>query len=211
MTTPIDIYADYVCPFCLLADHVLRDALAGRDVEVRWHPFELRPDPVPTLRVEDPYLPSIWARSVYPLAARLGVPISLPTISPQPRSALAFEAFAHAQSQGLGDAFSIRVMEAFFQENEDIGAPEVLVTLAGQVGLDPAEMRRVLAERRYAAQHGAALRHAVQDRAIRAVPTIFVGDQRFEGMPTPELLRAAVDRARDGRGPAAPAPTGATC
>lgn len=211
MTTPIDIYADYVCPYCLLADHVLRDALAGRDVEVRWHPFELRPDPVPTLRVEDPYLPAIWARSVYPLAARLGVPISLPTISPQPRSTLAFEAFAHAQTQGLGAAFSIRVMEAFFQENRNIGAPEVLVALAGQVGLDPDDMRNALAERRHAADHAAALRHAVQDLGIRAVPAIFVGDQRFEGMPTPELLREAVDRARHGSGPAAPMPTGATC
>jgi len=61
-----------------------------RDVEVEIRPFELRPDPVPTLKPEDNYLPRIWSGSVYPMARRLGVDINLPTVSPQPRTAKAF-------------------------------------------------------------------------------------------------------------------------
>ena len=47
--------------------------MRGQDVAVEWMPFELRPYPEPTLRPEGEYLRSAWERSVYPLAARLGV------------------------------------------------------------------------------------------------------------------------------------------
>ncbi len=71
-------------------------------------PFELREYPTPTLRTEDEYLPRIWKRSVYPTAERLGVPIKLPSISPQPYSRLAFVGFQFAQEldSGVGVAGS---------------------------------------------------------------------------------------------------------
>lgn len=192
MTTPVHVYADYVCPYCLLAEQVLSEALADQDVEIQWHPFELRPDPMPTLRVEDPYLPEVWKRSVYPLARRLGVDIRLPTISPQPRTALAFQAFAFAEEHRQGHAFSMRAMEAFFQENRDIGRIDVLVDLGGEIGLDPGALRHALEDGRYVRRHAAALHHATQERAIHAVPTIFIGDRRFSGMPSAPAIRDAV-------------------
>ena len=66
--TSITIYSDYVCPFCMLAETVLSDAIGDRDIAIDWRAFELRPDPVPTLKPEDPYLPAIWRKAVYPLS-----------------------------------------------------------------------------------------------------------------------------------------------
>lgn len=100
----IVVYTDYVCPYCLLAETLLRDAIDGRDLKISWRPHELRLFPVPTLKVEDGYLPSIWKHSVYPMAEKLGVDIKLPSISPQPRIDKAFEALAFAERQGLGDS-----------------------------------------------------------------------------------------------------------
>ncbi|MBW3636295.1 MAG: DsbA family protein, partial [Armatimonadetes bacterium] len=69
MPLKLEIYSDYVCPFCLLAKAPLEEALRGLEgVEVEWMPFELRPFPTPTLRPEDPYLPRVWEQSVYPMA-----------------------------------------------------------------------------------------------------------------------------------------------
>jgi len=82
--TSIAIYSDYVCPYSLLAETVLSEAIGDRNILIGWRAFELRPAPAPTLKPEDPYLPSVWQRSVYPLAQRLGVSIQLPSISPQP-------------------------------------------------------------------------------------------------------------------------------
>lgn len=192
MTAQIDVYADYVCPYCLLAEKVLSEALADQDAEIKWHPFELRPDPIPTLRVEDPYLPKIWARSVYPLAEKLGQDISLPIISPQPRTALAFQAFAFAEDHELGYAFSMRTMKAFFRENRDIGEMSVLAGIGVEVGLDPDTLREALTSGRYTEQHAESLRHAIEDLAIRAVPTIIIGRIRLEGMPNVKAIRDAV-------------------
>ncbi len=192
--TRISVYSDYVCPYCLLAEQVLSDAIGDRNISLDWRPFELRPDPVPTLRPEDPYLPAIWRKSVYPLAERLGVPIKLPSLSPQPRTAKAFELLALAQDIGLDHSYSMRVLRAFFQEDRDIGDPDVLVELAADAGLDPDEARQALERGTYAERHKEALRHAHEDMAITSVPTIVVGDQVFRGTPPMEELKAAIDR-----------------
>lgn len=190
----ITLYSDYVCPYCLLAEKVLSDAIGERDIPITWRPFELRPAPEPTLRPEDPYLPSVWQRSVYPLAERLGVPIRLPSISPQPRTTKAFELLAMAQDQGLNNAYSLRVLRAFFQEDRDIGDPEILIELAAEIGLDPDEARHALENGTYTQRHREAQRHAREDMQITSVPTIVVGKQVFRGTPSLDQLKRAIDQ-----------------
>ncbi len=190
----VTVYSDYVCPFCLLAERVLSDAIGDRDVSISWRAFELRPEPVPTLRPEDSYLPTVWNGSVYPLAERLGVPIRLPSISPQPRTAKAFELLAMAQDKRLDHPYSMRVLRAFFQEDRDIGNPEILIELASEAGLDPNEARQALESRAYAERHREALRHARENMAITSVPTIVVGERIFRGTPPLDELRQAIDQ-----------------
>ena len=192
MKKTIDIYTDLVCPYCLLAEHAIRDLVKDEDICIRWRPFELRPYPVPTLRPEDSYLPKIWKRSVYPTAEKLGVPIKLPTISPQPRTDKAFQIFAMAEEQGKGHEFNIKVMEAFFQQNRDIGDRNVLVEIASEIGLDREEVRTALDEGLYLLIHKAAQRQAVEDAKISSVPTIIVGKKKFTGVPNPEEFRKAL-------------------
>lgn len=194
MTQQIIIYTDYVCPYCLLAEHIVEDVIQGQDVEINWRPYELRPEPVPTLRVEDPYLPQVWKQSVYPMAERLGVPIKLPAISPQPHTDKAFEVFAMADEQGLGHTFSMAALKAFFQEEMDIGNPEILADLGAEVGLERESVLNVLAKGTYRERHREALRHAREDMVITSVPTIVVGKQVFRGVPSPVELRRALDQ-----------------
>lgn len=90
MTTKVEVFVDYVRPFCFLAEGAIEELRRRRDIEIEIRPFKLRPEPVPTLKPEDAYLPRVRNASVYPMARRMGVGISLPTISPQPRSDKAF-------------------------------------------------------------------------------------------------------------------------
>lgn len=189
----IIIYSDYVCPFCLLAESVLSEAIGDRNIAIEWRAFELRPEPVPTLRVEDGYLPAVWENAVYPRAEHLGVHIRLPSISPQPRTTKAFELLALAQDKGLDHAYSMLVLRAFFQQDRDIGDLEVLIELAVGAGLDAREARAALESDAYAARHREALRHANEDMAITSVPTIVVGEQIFRGTPPLKALRQALD------------------
>jgi predicted DsbA family dithiol-disulfide isomerase len=45
----LDVWSDYVCPFCYLEEPVLTRIIDefGNDVKVNWQAFELRPEPVP--------------------------------------------------------------------------------------------------------------------------------------------------------------------
>ena len=43
----ISIYFDFVCPFCYVALHALSRAIEDLDVELDFHPYELRRFPTP--------------------------------------------------------------------------------------------------------------------------------------------------------------------
>src|SRR5680860_357329 len=95
MNPSVTVYSDYVCPYCFFAEHLISQVDANGTLTIEWMPYELRPDPQPTLRPEGEYLERVWRDSVYPMAERLGVPIKLPNISPQPHTGLAFEGFQY--------------------------------------------------------------------------------------------------------------------
>ena len=187
----IKVWVDFVCPFCLLMKGPLREAVEGLDVDIEWLPYELRPEPTPTLRPEDEYLPGIWATAVYPMARRMGVRMKLPTISPQPYTRLAFEGFQHARHHGKGQQYVDAVLNAFFQADQDIGRADVLKAIAAAIGLSPENFSRDLHEGRYRQDHVAALQ-AARDVGISVVPTLMVGARRVEGVPSAAALRQAI-------------------
>jgi predicted DsbA family dithiol-disulfide isomerase len=161
-------------------------------VTVEWQPFELRPEPEPTLRPEGDYLRQAWERSVYPLAARLGVPIQLPPVSPQPHTHLAWEGFQYAREHGKGNEYNHRVLAAFFQEGQDIGRPEVLARLAGEVGLDETAFAEALRTRKYREAHRRALVDAYE-AGVSAVPLFLIGRRALPGLRSREDLERAID------------------
>lgn len=197
MSTTIEVFSDYVCPFCYLAEQPLADAVEGRDVDVAWQPFELRPEPDPPLAPEGEYLQSTWEHVVYPTAERMGVPIVLPSVSPQPYTRLAFEGFQFADEHGLGQRWTERMFRTFFVEQRDIGRLDVLADVATGLGLDTDAFRSALESGRYSEVHQQALRRAGQLR-VRAVPTFLVGERRVEGMPSAEQLHQLLDQEAPG-------------
>ena len=154
-------------------------------------PFELRPEPDPTLRPEGDYLQRAWAQSVYPIARRLGVPITLPPVSPQPHTHLAFEGYQYAKEHGKGNDYNHRVLEAFFVEGKDIGQIEVLTRLAGEVGLNEKELEEeALRTRKYREAHRRALRHAYEEAGVTGVPMFVIGDQVLTGLQDRKVVKA---------------------
>lgn len=196
-TTPIKIqvWTDFVCPFCLLGEAIIEKAIEGLEVEIEWMPFELRPYPTPTLKPEDEYLPRVWKASVYPMAERLGVPIQLPTVSPQPYTRKAFLGLQYAKQQGKGNEYTTDVMKAFFQQNLNIGEDQVLKNILANLGLNPAELDEFVNSPQANAQHDADLQYAKQ-LGIQAVPSLAVGEQFFSGVPSVQALRDAIQRER---------------
>ena len=187
----IQVWIDFVCPFCLLGETVIRKAIAGLNVEIEWMPFELRAYPTPTLRPEDEYLPNAWKHSVYPTAERMGVDIKLPTISPQPYTRTAFLGLQYAAEHGKADEYVDAVLRAFFQKNLDIGDMQVLETIVSELGLPADGLDAAVESEERNAKHDAVLRQA-QALGIRAVPSVAVGKQVYSGTPPVDVLRAEI-------------------
>ncbi len=189
MTIKIVVFSDYVCPYCVLFESALTEATRDLDVDVHWLPFELRPEPTPTLRPEDDYLPNVWKKSVYPLARKLGVPLSLPSISPQPYTRMAHEGFQFAKKAGKALEYNARVFHAFFQEDRDIGDRAELTTLAGEIGLDESSFRAALESGEFSEPHKQSLKKAM-DFGVNSVPSVFIDGKVLQGVYDPKTLRS---------------------
>jgi predicted DsbA family dithiol-disulfide isomerase len=157
-------------------------------------PFELRPEPHPTLRPEGDYLQRAWQQSVYPLARRMGVEIKLPQVSPQPHTHLAFEGYQYARDHGKGNDYNHRVLQAFFVEGQDIGDIGVLTRLAGEVGLDENEFGEALRSHKYREGHHRALRHAYQEAGVTGVTMFVIGSEVLTGLQDRETLEAVIEK-----------------
>jgi predicted DsbA family dithiol-disulfide isomerase len=124
----------------------------------------------------------------------MGVPIKLPTVSPQPHSHLAFEGFQYAREHGKAHEYNHRVLTAFFVESQDIGDIGVLTKLAGEVGLDEKEFEEALRTRKYREAHRRALRHAYEEAGVTGVPMFVIGDRVLTGLQDRETLEAVIER-----------------
>lgn len=187
----IQVWIDFVCPYCMLGEATIAKATQDLDIDIEWMPFELRPYPVATLRPEDSYLQTAWKNGVYPTAQHLGVDIRLPTVSPQPYTRKAFLGLQFAASHGKADAYVDAVLRAFFQKDLDIGDTSVLKDIVLGLGLSPEGLDAALASAQFGDKHDAGLRMA-QAVGIRAVPSVAVGNRLFSGTPGADVLRAAI-------------------
>jgi predicted DsbA family dithiol-disulfide isomerase len=163
-------------------------------VDVLWRAFELRPHPVPSLPADGEYLQKVWTRSVYPLAAEIGLPMKLPPL--QPRSRQAHEAAQWARGHGEFAAYNEALFRAFFQHGQDIGDVAVLCQLAEQVGLNGADLEESLRFERFTRS---VLRDEAEAAAMRltGVPA-FVVDRKVatSGVQGVESLAELLESAR---------------
>ncbi len=143
----VEVWSDYVCPFCYLELPVLQRLASESPLTVSWRAFELRPDPVPTLEPDGEYLHRVWNASVYPMARDRGMVLKLPPV--QPRSRKAFETAEFAREYGAFDAVHEALFRAFFEHGRDISDGEVLAELAAAAGLDADRLREALRDGRY--------------------------------------------------------------
>lgn len=190
----IDIWSDYVCPFCYLELPVI-NGLAdeyGDRVDITWRSFELRPAPAPTLDPKGKYLQDTWARLVYPMAQERGMTLHLPPV--QPRSRKAFEAAAHAASVGSFSIMHAGLFRAFFEHGQDIGDLTTLLAIAATLEIDAGPLQDALESGRYSKQIMDDQQRA-RELGIQGVPHITVrrsAEAYADGIP----LRGAVARDR---------------
>ncbi|CAM3668466.1 DsbA family protein [Mesobacillus zeae] len=156
-------------------------------------PFELRPLPHETHSPKSEYIQSGWNSSIKPMAERFGVKMELPMhLDPMPHTHLAHEGFQFAKTEGLGNEYAEAVLQEFWENGKNIGDIETLGSIAEAVGLDRKKFEAALKNRSFEQRHKETLRHAYEEAQITAVPTIFIGSRRVQGLHTKEMLEKII-------------------
>ena len=194
MATPlkIDFVSDVSCPWCVIGLRALEQAaerLAGEvQLDLHFQPFELNPQMGPEGQDIGEHLQQKYGASAEQreapraaIAAR-GAELGF-TFTPGARGRIYNTFDAHrllhwAELQGRQPALKNALFKAYFTDGEDPSNHELLVRLAGEVGLDVAEARALLQSDRYAAEVREREQFYLQ-QGIHSVPAVIVNDRHL--------------------------------
>lgn len=184
MTTTMELYCDYVCPWCYFMTGRIERLLKEYDVTITWRVFPLHPDTPEGGRNLD----EIYQRYPYPKAdliehlRRNAKALNMPYCerSKTFNSRLAQELGLWAESRGAGHRFHDQAFKAYFVGHENLARKEVLLSIVERSGLDVEEAGIVIAERSFSEAVDRDWQRA-DALGINAVPTFVIGDNKLVG------------------------------
>jgi len=196
--------SDVSCPWCVIGLKSLEQALENvgdaATVDIHFQPFELNPQMAPEGQDIGEHLAQKYGASAEQRAetsemirargADLGF-----TFGQRDRIYNTFDAhrLLHwAEEQGLQRELKMALFDAYFTEGYNPGSHDVLVRVAGQVGLDAAEASRILASDTYAAEVRER-EQFFQRHGINSVPAIIINQRHLiSGGQPPEVFEQAL-------------------
>jgi predicted DsbA family dithiol-disulfide isomerase len=146
----------------------------GARIEVRWHAYELRPEPVPLVDPDSEYIQEHWRNRVLAMAAERRLVMRAPRRAVRSRRAL--QAALYARSNGRFAELDRAIYRARFEDDADISAIDVLRRLARSAGLDSDALARAVAADAQLDDLHADLTLAGQ-LGINGVPAAFIGQE----------------------------------
>jgi len=192
----IDVWSDFVCPFCFIGNLRLEQLKEKRPIDVHWHAFMLRPPGSPAMTAEkramiEAYGPKVAAQ----IQAEYGLAIDRGPIGTQ--TFAAHHALKHAERNDRGPEFNDAVLRAYWLRGEDIADAAVLRTIGASLdltfdddvlaGREPATAEAVRSDLAHAAAYN-----------IRGVPAFIFGNRYFvTGAQPLVLLERAADAASE--------------
>lgn len=204
----IDFVSDISCPWCAIGLKSLEQALervAGEvEADIHFQPFELNPGMGPegqdiSEHITEKYgsTPAQQEQSremIRQRGAELGFTFEM---GKRGRIYNTFDAhrllhWAEGQGPGLQRALKEKLLETYFTQGEDPSSHEVLVRVAGEVGLDREQAREVLASNAYA-DEVRQQEYYWQRAGIRSVPAIIINERHLiSGGQPPEVFEQAL-------------------
>ncbi|GFD67901.1 DsbA family oxidoreductase [Alteromonas sp. KUL106] len=203
----VNMVSDVVCPWCIVGYQRLQKAietLDDIDVDIKFHPFELNPNmPQEGQNLREHIMEKYGiseqqsAENRARLAAvgkEIGFTFNFTDDSRMQNTFKAHQLIHFAAENGLEEEMKLSLFNAYFTDGKDVNDLDVLIALAGDIGLDKAEVEEVIQSAKYA--------QAVREeesvwiqRGIQSVPTFVIGNQGVAGAQEPATLAAFIRQA----------------
>lgn len=208
MTThiKIDFVSDVSCPWCAVGLKSLELALARLQGEIQatihFQPFELNPDMPPegqdTIeRLSHKYgmTPAQVRQNGEAITARgrdVGFTFNMDKRTHTYNTFDAHRLLHWAGLEGHQLALKHALLKAYFTDGENPSAPDVLVRLCRESGLDAQRAREILDSNEYAADVRNSERFYA-DQGVNSVPAIIINDRHLiQGGQPPEVFEGAL-------------------
>ena len=192
MTTrvTIDFVSDVSCPWCVIGLKALEQAVANMteeiDAEIRFQPFELNPQmPAEGQDLDEHLLQKYGAtpeqfagtrQAIRDRGEELGFEFRMDRRNRIYNTFDAHRLLHWAEEEGRQLELKHALFRVYFTEGENPGDHEVLVRVAGEVGLDAQRAAEILESDEYAADVRAREEH-FQSLGINAVPAVIVNEK----------------------------------
>ncbi|MEO4054948.1 DsbA family oxidoreductase [Solibacillus sp. CAU 1738] len=205
----IQVWSDYVCPFCYIGKKQLEKAInnSGYDgqIEVEFKSYLL--DPNTPVDMEDSIYNGLTKKYNMSLQEAKAMTQNLALRAKEVGLEYNFDEMktantvaAHrltkwAEDNGKGAEMNERILKAYFLEGQAIGRVDVLETLAQEVGLEAAAVHEVLASDKYTVEVQQDIEVA-QQLGVRGVP-FFVVDNKYgiSGAQPQDLFEQTIEKA----------------
>jgi predicted DsbA family dithiol-disulfide isomerase len=200
----ISFVSDVACPWCAIGlaslDKALDRVRGDIDVTVKVEPFELNPEMGPEGSELAQYVARKYGRTPDQIAqvqARIREHGDAVGFAFGPRNHVWNTFDAHrmiywAEQEGRALELKRALLRAYHGEGRNPGAHDVLVELAGAVGLDPARAKAILESREFEAEVRERER-SWTGRGVHGVPLVVVNDTYgISGAQPPEAYEQAL-------------------
>ena len=149
MSEPIDFWFDFSSPYGYLMSERIDDLAARFGRKVRWHPILLgvvfKATASAPLTLQHPAKATYALRDFERSARFLGIPYRRPTRFPLPtQNAARAYYWLHGEDCALARRFAHAVYRALFVDDRDISAPDVVLEIAANLGVDCANLETAL-------------------------------------------------------------------
>ena len=168
----VDIWSDYICPWCYLGTELAEWLEQSKGCQVVWHAFELHPE-IPVGRRA--LIKRNGRGHMAELMREAGLPYKAPTRAANSHAAL--EVGELARAQNVFPEWHRRAFRAHFVHDLDISDEEVLRGVGEEAGLDPDDVSDVLCRGLYAETVDRS-REKAMDHGVSGAPA-FLFDRRF--------------------------------
>lgn len=187
----IEIFTDYICPWCYLSSANVEKLRQNYPLEIRWIPFPLHPDtPEEGLSLDELFqgrnMDSLHER-LYRMMDEAGLEHCERSMTYNSR--LAQELAMWADTQAGGEDIHQALYQAYFIHNQNLADKDVLLNIVKSVGLNVEAAEEVLKNRTFSDTVDKAWNRARQYQ-ITGVPSFVANNYVVNGcQPYEELER----------------------
>ncbi|MCM0148718.1 DsbA family oxidoreductase [Photobacterium galatheae] len=206
-TLTIDIVSDVVCPWCYIGYQRLKQALDAYQDKVqytiRWHPFELNPGMPADGQLLSEHLAQKYQITpeeseenrarIVALGEACGIRFHFTALSRINNTFKAHQLLHWSATYGRQTELQLALFEAYFTEQENPNALDVLLEAVDQAGLDRDEAELVLKNNQFA-EAVRAEEQVWTARGISAVPAFVFNEQYLvSGAQEIETFQQVID------------------